>query len=90
MDKVKRDSKTDEWQSLEVTFETKISKAENCICAACHGTGRVIQIRLPETLFFDGGHGLSTKYRNYWLCAPCRAKLVRALDWTEADKHGQA
>ena len=80
-------------EKCAVNFETKISKHDNCICCACHDIARVIRIKLPESLYFDG-KVLSTAYgeywlcapcREYWLCAPCRAKLSHALDWPEED-----
>ena len=67
-------------ERLDVVFESTISKHENCLCAACHDTDRVIKVKLPHTLYFDG-NGLSTKYNEYWLCARCRTKLAHALDW---------
>ena len=64
---------------LDVIFPSELSRAENCFCDACHGTGRVVKLKIPETLYFDG-NGLSTKYSNYWLCAGCRAMLSHALN----------
>lgn len=65
-----------------VKFKTKMSKSEYCTCSACHGIAMVMKIILPETLYFDGGP-LTTKYREYWLCAKCRTKLTHALDFPE-------
>ena len=65
----------------DVKFEAKVSRAENCLCTACHKTDRVIKVRLPETLYHDGGFNLSTRYQDYWLCAQCRTNLAHALDW---------
>lgn len=67
----------------DVEFKTKMSKSEYCICSACHDTATVMMVTLPETLYFDGGP-LTTKYREYWLCARCRTKLTHALDFPEA------
>ena len=69
---------------LDVRFASEMSRAENCFCDACHGTGRVVKLTMPQTLYFDGGT-LSTKYHNYWLCAGCRTKLAHALDWPEEE-----
>ena len=66
----------------DVTFKTRMSKSNNCICNACHGTGTVMKITYPDTLYFDG-KSLGTKYREYWLCARCRTKLTHALDYPE-------
>jgi len=63
----------------EVKFTSKMSKSEYCGCTACHSIDRVMKISLPTTLYHDGGN-LSTKYREYWICAKCRAKLSHALD----------
>lgn len=67
---------------LDVTFKSKMSKADNCLCDACHDSAMVMKVSLPKTLFHDGNN-LSTRYNEYWLCAPCRTKLVHALDWPE-------
>ena len=68
--------------SLDVEFKTSMSKADNCICNACHGTGTVMKLTYPTTLYYDGKH-LSTKYHEFWLCAKCRTKLSFALDWPD-------
>lgn len=72
---------------LDVSFDSILSRAENCFCDACHGTGRVTKLKMPETLYFDGGT-LSTKYFNYWLCDKCRTMLAHALDWPEEEAGG--
>ena len=64
----------------DVNFESRMSSNNNCFCSACHDTARVMKVVMPETLFHDGKK-LSTKYREYWLCAGCRTKLSHALDW---------
>ena len=68
---------------LEVTFKTSMSESEGCVCDACHDTSRVMKVTLPETKFFGNGNELSTEYSEYWLCAPCRTKLVHALDFPD-------
>lgn len=70
-------------EKLNVKFETSMSGSENCTCDACHDVSRVMKVTLPETKFFGNGNRLSTKYTEYWLCAPCRTKLVHALDFPE-------
>jgi len=62
----------------EVIFKSKKSEYDNCICSACHGTGRVVKIKLPTTLYHNG-ETLSTKYSEYWLCDNCKTKLINAL-----------
>lgn len=66
-------------ESLDVTFKTSMSEADNCICNACHATGRVMKLTYPTTLYYDGNH-LSTKYHEFWLCEKCLEKLAFALD----------
>ena len=70
-------------ESLDVEFKTSMSKASNCICNACHGSGQVLSLSLPETLYFDRKH-LTTEYSPYWVCRSCRDKLVKALEWEAA------
>lgn len=67
---------------LEVEFHADASNAENCICDACHNTGKVTKLRLPRTLYY-GGHKLSTRYSGYWLCASCAEKLFCVLQDTQ-------
>lgn len=63
-----------------VEFRSEVSKADNCICNACHHVGWVIKLEVPETMYGNGGK-LRTKYRPVWLCRNCREKLVDALIW---------
>ena len=70
-------------EKLEVIFKTSMSDGEWCICDACYDVSRVMKVTLPETKFFGNGNGLSTEYSEYWLCAPCRTKLVHALDFPD-------
>lgn len=63
-------------------FGSVISPANNCICDACHATGKVIKLVLPETKYIKGKI-LGTKHTPYWLCRKCRDKLVKALEWKE-------
>lgn len=65
-------------EELTVRFPSKVSKADNCLCSACHHLGRVIKLGLPTTLYHNG-NGLSTVYKNYWLCMNCRLKLTESL-----------
>ena len=67
-----------------VRFKSVLSTADNCICNACHGSGQVMQLSLPETLYFDGKH-LTTKHTPYWVCRSCRDNLVKALEWRDDD-----
>jgi len=60
------------------------SKHDNCICAACHDTSRVMKIRLPKKLFYDSKN-LSTKYSEYWLCDQCKRNLQDALENTAVE-----
>ena len=69
-------------EKVEVEIKSMMSDTENCYCDACHDIGKVIGIRLPVTRCYDG-RNLSTAYQEYWLCAPCRTKLVHALDYPE-------
>ena len=69
-----------ELERKNVRFKSVPSTADNCICNACHGTGQVMKLSLPETRYFDGKH-LTTKYNPYWVCRSCRDKLVKALEW---------
>ena len=69
-------------EKLEVQIKSKMSVTDNCFCTCCHDTGKVMKVRLPETKYHNGGK-LSTTYTDYWLCAPCRTKLVHALDYPE-------
>lgn len=69
-------------EKLEVTFNSKTSKGKGNVCDACHDIGKVIKLTLPKTKYFDH-RNLITIYREYWLCAPCRTKLVHALDYPE-------
>ena len=63
---------------LDVKFDATESKQSNCICDCCHGTGKVLMLKMPKTLYFDG-NSLSTRYREMWICETCRAKLIEAL-----------
>ena len=67
-------------EKLNVSFISSISTADNCICSACHGEGKVIKLELPTTLYYNG-NGLETRYKNYWVCKKCRDKLTHALYW---------
>lgn len=71
-------------EKLDVRFPASVSKADNCICTACHGIGSVIKLELPETLYFNK-NGLSTEYSKYCLCNDCRKKLVNSLVWGDID-----
>lgn len=75
-------------EKADVVFKSKMSISENCFCDACHDTGRVMKIKTPITKYYDG-ENLSTKYDDYWLCAPCRTKLSHALDWPEDEGEGE-
>ena len=70
--------KDDGWEFAEVEFKSTISESEFCICDACHKTGEVMKLTLPETAYHRNGQ-LSTKYREYWLCSVCEEKLMSAL-----------
>lgn len=72
-------------EKLEVQIKSKMSVTDNCFCTACHDTGKVMKVRLPETKYHNG-RDLTTKYHEYWLCAPCRTKLVHALDYPEDEE----
>lgn len=63
---------------IEVSFPVKISNADNCMCTACHSIGRVVKLKLPETLY-DLTGSLYTQYSEYWICSSCREKLMQAL-----------
>lgn len=65
---------------LKVDFPAKVSDADNCICTACHHIGRVVKLKLPETLY-NGKGLLETEYSGYWICFNCREKLMNALMW---------
>lgn len=67
-----------------VAFRSEIGNTDNCICNACHHVGYVIKLEMPETTHNNGGK-LRTKYRPFWLCRNCRDKLVKALEWEDAD-----
>ncbi len=69
----------------DVAFTSIISKSEFNVCDSCKKTSRVMKLRLPKTKYFDRKN-ISTEYFNYWLCAPCRTKLVYALDNPEEEK----
>ncbi len=69
---------------LAVVFEGELSKADNCICEACHYTSYVLKLVIPET-HYTNGCKLKTKYRPYWLCRKCRDKLLKALEWRAED-----
>lgn len=73
-----------QWATLDVDFPSELSRANNCICDACHDTNMVIRLKLPETKFFDG-QGLSTKYTNYWLCGECGGKLLCSLAYPKEE-----
>lgn len=63
-------------------FKSAISTADNCVCNACFGTGRVIKVGMLET-HFDNKGVIRTWREDYWLCRECRDKLVKALEWEE-------
>ena len=68
---------------LDVTFKAVESRQNNCICDCCHGSGRVLKLRMPRTLYHDG-RALTTKYSDLWICNECRIKLMAALSRLEA------
>lgn len=68
----------------EVEFNTALGAYDNHICTACHNVGRVLKLKLPATLFYDGKR-LATKYYEYWLCSECREKLLHALQEGNTD-----
>lgn len=70
-------------KELKVSFPAKISCADYCICNACHHLGRVVKLKLPETLYRNGR--LTTEYEAYWICLNCREKLMNALMWGNKD-----
>lgn len=63
---------------LNVNFRAKRSEYGNCSCDACFKVDFVTKIALPKTLFYDCKN-LTTKYRDYWLCDECAAKLAQAI-----------
>jgi hypothetical protein len=71
-------------EKLTVKFPVEISKANNCVCSACHGLGRVVKLKLPETLYNKNGI-LQTRYTDYWICFNRREKLTGALIWGNED-----
>lgn len=68
---------------LNVTFLSERSKHDNCFCKCCHGTGEVLKLRIPTTLYHDG-RKLTTKYNDLWICDKCREKMITAL---KEDQH---
>ena len=68
---------------LEVVFAAVKSKQDNCICDCCHGSGKVLKLRMPKTLYYDG-KTLTTRYGDFWICNECRERLTAALDEKEA------
>ena len=69
-----------------MTFQSKLSVSDKCLCSACHKAGRVVQLKLPETHYYDG-RTLSTEHREYWLCAECGTALARALGLLDQKTH---
>jgi hypothetical protein len=65
-------------ERLKVSFDSKHSDYEGCLCACCHGTGKVLKVMMPSTLYHDGKQ-LTVKYSPLWICDDCREKLLRAL-----------
>jgi len=65
-------------EKLEVTFSVKESEYDNCLCDCCHGTGHVLKVKMPTTLY-KNGKDLTTNYSNLWLCNDCRKKLSDVL-----------
>ena len=65
-------------EKLNVKFNSRRSKFNNCICDACHNEAMVTKMSFPETIYFDGSR-LETRYSEYWLCARCRNTLEDAL-----------
>ena len=63
---------------LDVSFEASMRKGNNCICRCCHGTGKVLEIQMPETAYFNG-EPLRTRYEPFWICDSCAEKLDTAL-----------
>ncbi len=63
---------------LDVKFNATESEQSNCLCNCCHGTGKALKLKIPETLYYNG-KGLSTRYRDLWICETCREKLIAAL-----------
>ena len=64
-------------EKLPVSFETKKGRSTACLCSACHDTGTVTVVILPDTHFEN--RELRTWYHEYWLCDDCKAKLLEAL-----------
>lgn len=62
-----------------VKFIAKWSDNKYYSCSACHKIDRVLRIKFPETLFFNG-YTLSTRYNQYWLCSECLGKLKKAME----------
>ena len=62
----------------DVTFTVKPGRSTRCLCSACFGVGQVLRVALPHT-FLQCGKNLYTEYKEYWLCADCRKKLLAAL-----------
>ena len=73
-----------ELEKITANIPSKVSTSNSCICSACHGGGKVIQLKLPRTYYRDG-FSLTTNYSNYCLCRECRDKLVKSLEWGEED-----
>ena len=71
-----------------MTFPAKLSPSDKCLCSACRKVGRVVQIKLPETHYYDG-RTLSTKHKEYWLCAECGSALAKGLNLLhQAEENG--
>ena len=42
-----------ELERKNVRFTSELSTADNYVCNACHGTGQVLMLSLPETLMAE-------------------------------------
>lgn len=71
----------DGWEYMDdVKFSARMSETSGCLCNACHNSGRVIKITYPDA------KGLSTRYREMWLCESCYEKLMTALEAAKWDE----
>lgn len=74
----------------DVEFPSTVSEHSSCLCDCCHGTGKVVKLRVPGTYYYDGRY-LSTRYHSLWVCRECAGKLIEALKkLTEAKDDARA
>lgn len=68
----------------DVFFEAERLKGENKCCDCCFAIGKVTELKIPVTKYYNH-QTLETMYKRYWFCDACKTKLINALNGCDSN-----